>query len=75
MTDENNYDERNEQEQTNREKIYKAFSNKLKVHLSLKNKTWRNGIVKETNPDFFIFIDEENGEEAFFFLEVFNVEP
>ncbi len=65
----------NENMNTNEEKIYLAHSKKLKVHIILKDKTWRNGFVKKIKPDFFIFIDEVNGEEPLFFLEVHDVQP
>lgn len=61
--------------QNNIEKIRKSFSNKIKIHLSLKDKTWRNGFVKEVLGDVFSFEDLENGLESFFYLEVYNVEP
>ena len=57
-------------------KIKIAHSKKFKVHILLKNKKgWRNGFVKKITPDFFIFSDSVNGEEAFFFLEIQDVEP
>jgi hypothetical protein len=71
MKNEENIDE----QKINEQKILKAFKSKLKVHIILKGRSWRNGFVKEIHPDFFIFKDIENDEEAFFFLEVYNVEP
>ena len=57
------------------EKIYSAFKNKTKVHLTLMDKTWRNGIVKQVLATWFMLEDEVNGEEPIFFLEVHKVEP
>ena len=59
----------------NEEKIREAYKNSTKIHITLKNKTWRNGYVKEIHPDFFVFYDNENGIEPIFFLEVHKVEP
>ena len=59
----------------NEEKIFSAFKNYTKIHLTLKDKTFRNGYVKELGGDFFIFQDDVNGDEPIFFLELRNVEP
>jgi hypothetical protein len=61
--------------ETNNEKIILSHKKGLKIHLSLKDKTWRNGIVIDIKPDFFMFLDEVSGEEPIFFLELHNVEP
>ena len=66
----------NENTTSNEEKIRLAYSKNLKVHLVLKkDRSWRNGIVTELSNDFFLFEDEENGEEPFFFIELFDVRP
>jgi len=59
----------------NEEKINEAFKNSTKIHITLKDRTWRNGYVKEIRCDFFIFEDDKNGEEPIFFLELVKVEP
>lgn len=59
----------------NEEKINSAFRNSTKIHLTLKDKTFRNGYIKEIGADFFIFQDDVNGVEPIFFLELHNVEP
>ncbi len=59
----------------NEEKIKEAKENSTKLHLILKDKTWRNGYVKEIKADFFIFEDSINGQEPIFFLELNKVEP
>jgi len=59
----------------NEEKILSALKNSIKLHLTLKDKTFRNGYVKEIGADFFIFSDEINGDEPIFFLELHKVEP
>ena len=64
-----------EQIRLNEEKILFSFENKLKVHITLKNKSWRNGIVKSMHAGYFLFHDEVNGEEAIFFLEVKKICP
>lgn len=65
----------NEEMKLDEEKIYSAFRNKIKLHLSLQDRSWRNGIVKEVLGSWFMFEDEENGEEPIFFLELRKVEP
>jgi len=62
-------------EELMKEKISFAFKKKIKAHIILKDKTWRNGFVKDISADFFIFEDDINGKEAIFFLELVNVEP
>jgi len=59
----------------NKEKIYNSYQSQLKIHLALKNKTWRNGFVKEIRAEFFMFEDRENGVEPIFFMEVRDVKP
>lgn len=59
----------------NEEKIRLAKENHTKIHLILRDKTWRNGYVKEISGDFFIFEDDVNGDEPIFFLELSKVEP
>lgn len=56
-------------------KIQKSFEDNLKIHIGLKDKTWRNGYVKRIKKHFFEFYDGKNGYENFFYVEVFNVEP
>ena len=67
----NETDERKIREQ----RILTAYTNQIKLHLSLINKSWRNGYVKELGNSFFIFEDDENGKEAIFYLELKKVQP
>jgi len=59
----------------NEEKIRKAFSEKIKLHISLKDGSWRNGSVLEISSEFFIFNDDVNGKEPIFFLEIKDASP
>jgi hypothetical protein len=59
----------------NEQLIRLAHSKKIKIHLSLKDRTWRNGYVVNVYPDFFEFQDVINSEETFFYLQLLNVEP
>jgi len=59
----------------NEELIRLAFSKQIKIHLILKDGTWRNGFVTETFSDFFHFKDKENDEEPFFYIQVADVQP
>lgn len=59
----------------NEQKILVAFNQQIKIHIVLKDKSWRNGFVKELKADFFMFNDSEDGFEPLFFLDVFKVEP
>lgn len=65
----------NEEMKLNEEKISEAFNKNIKLHIVLRNNSWRNGFVKEITPSYFIFNDFENGPEPIFFLEVYKVEP
>jgi hypothetical protein len=59
----------------NESKINSAFVNSTKLHLTLKDRTFRNGFVQEIRADFFMFRDDVNGVEPIFFLELYHVEP
>jgi len=59
----------------NKQLILTAFNSQLKIHIVLKDKTWRNGFVKEIQEDFFLFKDKENPVEPFFFMELEDVKP
>lgn len=67
--------EENTNQEVNEQKLLKAFNSNLKLHIVLKDKTWRNGFVKELKADFFLFEDKINGIEPIFFLELLKVEP
>ena len=56
-------------------RIYLAFSKKIKIHIKLKDESWRNGYVKNISPDFFIFDDRVHGIEGIFYLELKRVKP
>ncbi len=66
---------KNEDMKINEEKINKAFNSNLKIHIDLRDGSWRNGYIKEISADFFMFEDMVNGEEPIFFLELKKVEP
>lgn len=59
----------------NEEKINSAFNNKTKVHITLRNKSWRNGIITYIGADFFIIEDMINGQDPIFFLDLDKIEP
>jgi len=65
----------NNDEMQNEEKILLSFQNKIKVHLTLRDNSFRNGFVKELKAGFFMFEDRENGVEPIFYLELKNVKP
>ena len=59
-----------------KEKLNEAFNSNTKLHLKLKNNTWRNGFIISIRTNFFIFKDDQNEEEeSFFFLEVVDLNP
>lgn len=60
---------------SNEQLVRLACSKQIKVHLILKDKTWRNGFVKEVLGDVFMFEDIENGIEPFFYIQVGDVQP
>ena len=59
----------------NEQLIRLAFSKGIKIHISLKDGTWRNGFVKEVLGDVFELEDKENGVEPFFYIQLVSVEP
>lgn len=59
----------------NEQKILIAFKERLKLHLLLKDKSWRNGYVIESpHKDFFTFQDAILGLEHIFFLDLAKIE-
>lgn len=62
-------------EKMNEELIRLAFSKGIKIHITLEDGTWRNGFVIEVFGDVFDLEDKENGIEAFFYIQLKNVEP
>lgn len=65
----------NDKTQLNEKKIISGYNSALKLHLTLKDRSFRNGYVQSVTPDFFTFFDDLNGKEPIFFLELYNVEP
>ncbi len=57
------------------DKIKKALDSSLKIHLRLRDASWRNGYVLKTFADFFMFKDDFNEEEPIFYIELKNVKP
>ena len=59
----------------NEEKINEAYSNHIKIHIVLRDGSWRNGYIKELGGGFFIITDSVNGDEPIFLIELKDVEP
>jgi hypothetical protein len=59
----------------NEQLIKTAFSKTIKVHLKLRDGTFRNGFVTKLSPDFFLFSDDKRKLESFFYLQVRGVDP
>jgi len=51
------------------------FDLKKQVHITLNNRNFLNGSIKEIKVDFLMFDDFLNGEMPVFFLEIFEIEP
>jgi len=62
-------------DEVNEELIRKAYTNSTKLHLSLKDRNFRNGYVKSCEESFFDFVDDILGEISIYFLKVYNVSP
>jgi len=62
-------------EKINEQLIRLAFSKGIKIHITLQDGTWRNGMVQSVEGDVFDLEDKENGVEAFFYMQLKNVEP
>lgn len=65
----------NDETINNEQLVRLVFSKQIKIHLILKDGTWRNGFVTETFVDFFHFKDTKNDEEPFFYIQVSDVQP
>ena len=59
----------------NKEKLILAQAKKMKLHITLRDSSWRNGFVIDLNSDFFMFDDTHNGKEPIFYIEVSKVDP
>ena len=46
------------------------YKKKIKVHISLKNGTFYNGLITETNPNFLFLDDQKEGRQLIFFSEL-----
>lgn len=57
----------------NEELIKESQINSRKLHLVLKDRTYRNGYVKSFSESIFIFIDDRNGSEEISFLDLYKV--
>ena len=60
---------------SNEQLVRLAFSKGIKIHITLNDGSWRNGMVQEVTADFFMLEDKENGLEPFFYIQLNNVEP
>jgi predicted Zn-dependent protease len=67
--------EENLNEILNEKLIKTAYEQKMKVHLVLKDSTWRNGFVMALHTGYFLFKDTENELESIFYLKVYDVKP
>lgn len=65
----------NDETINNEQLVRLAFSKQIKVHLTLKDGSWRNGFVTQTSADFFHFKDTKNDEEPFFYIQLVDVQP
>ncbi len=46
------------------------YEKKIKVHISLKNGTFYNGLIVEINSNFFFLDDQKEGRQLIFFEEL-----
>ena len=51
------------------------FELKTPIHLTLNNRLFLNGSIKEIRADFFLFEENERGEIPVFFLELWDIVP
>ena len=58
-----------------KEELQESFKLKQKIHLKLKDGSWRNGKVIRIENNYFVFKDFKNKEEGFFFLEIIKISP
>jgi len=65
----------NDEKKLHEQILLLSFEKQVKIHIALKDGTWRNGFVKGIRADFFLFEDKENGVEPIFFLELKKIDP
>jgi len=53
-----------------KEKIKFFFSNKITIHISLKNDYWYNGDILEISKEYFLFNDKKMGKRLIFYTEL-----
>lgn len=46
-----------------------------RVHISLRNFKFYNGLIVDVNTDFLIIIDEKLGQLPIYFNEIYDIEP
>lgn len=50
------------------------YDRRQPVHVMLKKRYWKNGIILEISDDFFFIDDFKDGKELVFFIEVYSIE-
>ena len=52
------------------------FDNQIKVHITFKDDSWKNGaIIEMTSADFFMFSDVYEGDQPIFYLQIKEIAP
>jgi hypothetical protein len=64
---------KNNDNELNETIIKESQINSRKLHLVLKDRTYRNGYVISFTDSSFIFEDDRNGKEQIFFLDLYKV--
>jgi len=59
-----------EVEKINKEKVKFYFNSKIPVHISLSTGKWYNGTIISIKPEYFIFLDNKEGKQLIFYIEI-----
>jgi hypothetical protein len=52
------------------------FDNQIKVHITFKDESWKNGLITEiTSADFFMLKEVFEGDQPIFFLQIKDIAP
>ena len=64
----------NDDETTIKEKVNTFFELKISVHISLKNKDWRNGDIISISEKYFLLNENHLGEIPIFFTDIYDID-
>jgi hypothetical protein len=64
----------NDEEKMIKEKVKTFFKLKILVHISLKNKDWRNGKILSVSDKFFLLNEKILGQIPIFYSDIYEID-